>query len=191
VTDLSRYDDWLAWLRAHGESDPDVRVVFIGGSAVTGGYDDHSDIDVDVLTTPGEAVSTYQRLLDAARRDFEVYSVWELPEATWPDGRQAFLNLVPDPGDLRVPTRIIDLHVSELADRHRFVDPRRHGEPLVLHDPEGWSSCGPTTRRRWSANDARPSPRRRPGGRRGPGWSTAPSPAASSPRRWSSTCSSR
>jgi predicted nucleotidyltransferase len=137
VTDLSRYDDWLAWLRAHGESDPDVRVVFIGGSAVTGGYDDHSDIDVDVLTTPGEAVSTYQRLLDAARRDFEVYSVWELPEATWPDGRQAFLNLVPDPGDLRVPTRIIDLHVSELADRHRFVDPRRHGEPLVLHDPEG------------------------------------------------------
>jgi predicted nucleotidyltransferase len=132
VTDLSRYDDWLAWLRRQGESDPGVRVVFIGGSAVTGGYDDHSDIDVEVLTTPGEAVATYRRLLDAAGRDFDVYSVWELPEAAWPDGRQAFLSLVPEPGDLSVPTRIIDLHVSDLADRHRFVDPRRHGEPLVL-----------------------------------------------------------
>jgi predicted nucleotidyltransferase len=137
VTDLSRYDDWLAWLRTKGESDSAVRVVFIGGSAVTGGYDDHSDIDVEVLASPGEAVAAYQRLLDAARRDFEVYAVWELPEATWPDGRQAFLNLTPDAGDLSIPTRIIDLHVSDLADHHRIVDTRRHGEPLVLHDPEG------------------------------------------------------
>jgi predicted nucleotidyltransferase len=137
VTDLSRYDDWLVWLRELGARYPAVRVVFIGGSAVTGGYDDHSDIDVDVLATPGEAVAAYQRLLDAARRDFEVYAVWELPESTWPDGRQAFLNLTPDAGDLSVPTRIIDLHVSDLADHHRIVDPRRHGEPLVLHDPDG------------------------------------------------------
>ena len=36
MTDLSRYDDWLAWLCARGESDPAVRVVFVGGSAVTG-----------------------------------------------------------------------------------------------------------------------------------------------------------
>ena len=137
MTDLSRYDDWLVWLGEHGESDPAVRVVFVGGSAVTGGYDEHSDLDVEVLATPGKAVATYLRLLDAARRDFEVYAVWELPEATWPDGRQAFLNLTPDAGDLTVPTRIIDLHVSDLADHHRFVDPRRHGEPLVVHDPDG------------------------------------------------------
>jgi predicted nucleotidyltransferase len=137
VTDLSRYDDWLAWLRKQGGSDPAVRVVFLGGSAVTGGFDDHSDIDVEVLATPGEAVAVYRRLLDAARRDFEIAHVWELPEATWPDGRQAFLNLTPDAGDLSVPTRIIDLHVSDLADHHRYVDSRRHGEPLVLHDPDG------------------------------------------------------
>jgi hypothetical protein len=137
VTDLSRYDDWLVWLRAQGEADADVRVVFVGGSAVTGGYDDHSDLDVDVLVTPGEAVAAYRRLLVAALRDFAVHQVWELPEATWPDGRQAFLHLTADAGDLSVPTRIIDLHVSDLADHHRLVDPRRHGEPLVLHDPEG------------------------------------------------------
>jgi hypothetical protein len=137
MTDLSRYDDWLAWLGRQGTEDSDVRVVFVGGSAVTGGYDDHSDLDVEVLATPGEAVATYRRLLEAALRDFEVHQVWELPEATWPDGRQAFLNLTADAGDLSVPTRIIDLHVSDLADHHRFVDERRHGAPYVLHDPEG------------------------------------------------------
>jgi hypothetical protein len=137
VTDLSRYDDWLAWLREQGQADPGVRVVFVGGSAVTGGYDDHSDLDVEVLATPGAAVATYRRLLDEAVRDFEVHQVWELPEATWPDGRQAFLNLTPDAGDMSRPTRIIDLHVSDLADHHRYVDERRHGAPYVVHDPEG------------------------------------------------------
>ncbi len=136
MTDLSRYDDWLAWLRGQGESDADVRVVFVGGSAVTGGYDDHSDLDVEVLATQGTAVATYRRLLDAALRDFEVHQVWELPEATWPDGRQAFLNLTADAGDMTRPTRIIDLHVSDLADEHRLVDERRHGTPYVVHDPE-------------------------------------------------------
>jgi hypothetical protein len=137
VTDLSRYDDWLGWLREQGQVDADVRVVFVGGSAVTGGYDDHSDLDVEVLATPGEAVATYGRLLDSALRDFEVHQVWELPEATWPDGRQAFLNLTADAGDMSRPTRIIDLHVSDLADEHRLVDERRHGTPYVVHDPEG------------------------------------------------------
>src|SRR3954453_23761201 len=135
--DLSRYDDWLGWLREHGETDGDVRVVFVGGSAVTGGYDDHSDLDVEVLTTPGEAVAAYRRLLDAALRDFDVHQVWELPDATWPDGRQAFLNLTPDAGDMSLPTRIIDLHVSDLADERRLVDERRPGAPYVVHDPEG------------------------------------------------------
>ena len=35
MTDLSRYDDWLAWLRERGEHDRDVRVVFVGGSNYT------------------------------------------------------------------------------------------------------------------------------------------------------------
>jgi hypothetical protein len=137
MTDLSRYDDWLAWLGRQGTEDENIRVVFVGGSAVTGGYDDHSDLDVEVLASPGEAVVTYRRLLDAALRDFEVHQVWELPEETWPDGRQAFLNLTPDAGDMSRPTRIIDLHVSDLADHHRCVDERRHGMPYVVHDPEG------------------------------------------------------
>jgi predicted nucleotidyltransferase len=136
MTDLSRYDDWLTWLGRQAGSDSTIRVVFVGGSAVTGGYDDHSDLDVEVLVTPGEAVATYRRLVDAALGDFAVAHVWELPESTYPDGRQAFLNLTADAGDMSRPTRIIDLHVSDLADEHRLVDERRHGEPFVVHDPD-------------------------------------------------------
>jgi predicted nucleotidyltransferase len=127
----------LAWIDDLGRRDDDLRACWVGGSAATGGYDDHSDLDIEVLAAPGEAVATYRRLLEQALDDFEVHQVWELPEATWPDGRQAFLNLTPDAGDMSRPTRIIDLHVADLADEHRFVDERRHGVPHVVHDPEG------------------------------------------------------
>src|SRR5689334_5544474 len=89
VADLSRYEDWMGWLRRRADADADVRGGFIGGSAVTGGYDDHSDLDVEVLASPGEAVAAYHRLLQEALSEFEVHQVWELPESTWPDGRQA------------------------------------------------------------------------------------------------------
>ena len=188
MTDLSRYDDWLAWLRTQGESDAAIRVVFVGGSAVTGGYDDHSDLDVEVLVTPGEAVPAYRRLLDAAQRDFEVHQVWELPESTYPDGRQAFLNLTPDAGDMSRPTRIIDLHVSDLADEHRLVDERRHGAPFVVHDPESLVELRHDDER----GDGPRAPRGRasrsvPAGRPPSGWSAARSPAVTRSRQPRST----
>jgi predicted nucleotidyltransferase len=137
VTDLSRFDDWLAWLARQGEADPDVRVAWVGGSAATGGYDEWSDLDIELLCTPGEADAVHDRLLARIREDFDVDHVWELPRATWPDGRQCFVNHQHRPGALEEPTRIVDLHVSDLSDEHRFVDVRRHGTPIVVHDPEG------------------------------------------------------
>ena len=136
-TDLSRYADWLAWLAEQGATDPDIKVVWVGGSAATGGYDEWSDLDLDVLCTPGEAAAVHDRLLERIDRDFDVDHVWRLPDATWPDGRQSFVNHRSRPGALTEPTRIIDLHVSDLSDAHRFVDVRRHGTPIVVHDPDG------------------------------------------------------
>ena len=53
-------------------------------------------------------------------------------------GRAAgFVNLQDRPGLLLEPVRLIDLHVSDLADHHTHVDVRRHGAPRVLHDPDG------------------------------------------------------
>lgn len=64
-TDLARYADWTTWLAEQGATDPDVRVVWVGGSAATGGYDEWSDLDVDLLCTPGEADAVHDRLVDA------------------------------------------------------------------------------------------------------------------------------
>jgi predicted nucleotidyltransferase len=135
--DLSRYDDWLAWLRRQGEDDPDVRVIWVGGSAATGGWDAWSDLDVDLLCTPGAHDATYERLLARIRTDFDVDHVWELPTDVWPDGRQCFVNLQHRPGLLEEPTRIVDLHLSSLSEHHTRIDVRRHGTPIVVHDPEG------------------------------------------------------
>ena len=117
VTDLSRYDDWLAWLRTQGEDDPDVLVIWVGGSAATGGWDEWSDLDIDLLCTTGTHDATYDRLLARIHDDFDVDHVWELPTEVWPDGRQCFVNLQHRPGLLEEPTRIIDLHLSSLSDR--------------------------------------------------------------------------
>ena len=137
MTDLSRYADWTAWLTSQAAADPDVRCLWVGGSAATGGYDEWSDLDVDVLCTPGTATAVYTRWLAGARADFDLRSVWAVPEHVWPDGRQCFLNLQDRPGLLLEPTRIIDLHVSDLSAHHSHIDVRRHGTPIVLHDPDG------------------------------------------------------
>jgi hypothetical protein len=137
TTDLSRYADWTAWLTEQASADDDVRCVWVGGSAATGGYDEWSDLDLDVLCTPGTSAAVYARWLEQAHRDFDIRSVWEVPEHVWPDGRQCFLNLQDRPGLLLEPTRIVDLHMSDLADQHSHLDVRRHGTPIVLYDPEG------------------------------------------------------
>lgn len=137
TTDLSRYADWTAWLTERADDDPDVRCLWVGGSAATGGWDEWSDLDVDVLCTPGSSTAVYTRWLARARSDFRLRHVWEVPEHVWPDGRQCFLALQDRPGLLLEPTLVLDLHVSDLADHHSHLDVRRHGTPVVLHDPEG------------------------------------------------------
>ena len=135
--DLGRFDDWLTWLADRAAADPDARCAWIGGSAATGGWDEWSDLDVVVLTTPGTSVATYGRLLAAVRERFAPDHVWELPDATWPDGRQCFVNPQPRAGRLDEPTRIVDLAVLDVTDARRVIDVRRHGTPRVLHDPDG------------------------------------------------------
>ena len=133
--DLSRYDDWLAFLRDLPGDVASLRVVVVNGSAVTGGWDDHSDLDVEAWCD-GPADATYDALLARARDRFDVDHVWELPPATWPTGRQCFVHLQRDAADLSRPTRLVDLVVLELPQR-LTMDTRRHGSPLVLHDPDG------------------------------------------------------
>lgn len=135
AADLSRYDDWLAFLTALPRRVPTLQVVVVNGSAVTGGWDEHSDLDVEAWCS-GDPAPTYDAVLELVQQDFEVDHVWHLPETTWPAGRQCFVHLQPDAGDLSRPTRLVDL-VVQTTPELLTMDTRRHGEPLVLHDPGG------------------------------------------------------
>jgi hypothetical protein len=137
VSDLSRYDAWVAWLTDRCAADDDVLVAWVGGSAVTGGWDQWSDLDVDVLCRPGTAVAAYERWLAALEADFAPASVWDTPREWRPDGRQCFVCMQSRPGLLEEPTVLVDLVMSDISEGHRHLDVRRHGTPLVLHDPEG------------------------------------------------------
>jgi predicted nucleotidyltransferase len=135
--DLSRYADFLAFLDEQHAADPDLRAAWVGGSAATGGYDEWSDLDVEVLCTPGNHLDVYRRLLAAVRERFAPPDVWELLDSTYADGRQCFIALDPSPGTLAAPTRLVDIVVWETTDEHRHRDVRRHGSPVVQFDPDG------------------------------------------------------
>jgi hypothetical protein len=134
--DLRRYADVLDWLDERHAADPDLRAAWIGGSAATGGYDDHSDLDINLLAAPGTFAEVYGRLASDLQARFDLTSFWDLPETTYADGRQCFATLDASPGDLSTPTRLVDIVVYEPTDEHRHIDVRRHGSPLVRFDPD-------------------------------------------------------
>ena len=194
VTDLSRYADFLAFLDEQHAADPDLRAAWVGGSAATGGYDEHSDLDVEVLCRARDVprrlpAPARVRSASGSRRP----DVWELPESTYPDGRQCFVNLRPvarrpggaDPAGRRrgLGDRPTSTGTSTYAGtaRPRPLRPRRarRRAPRRRGGPEaGDRRVG----RRRSASAAT---------RSASGWSTGPSTAATSRRRCRSTCASR
>jgi len=103
----------------------DVRALWVGGTAAAGGYDAWSDLDVDALCTPGASPRVHVCLL--ASLPVGPASVWRLPDARWPDGRQSFVTLDPDVGRLDAPTWILDLHVHDdtLAATSSTLHPKR------------------------------------------------------------------
>ena len=137
MTDLSRYDDILAWIDDVGRRDDDLLACWIGGSAATGGYDEHSDLDINVLAAPGTFLRAFDDLLESMVSTFAPTSVWRVPDGTHSQGQQFFATFDDDPGALVGQTRLLDVVVYEPTDEHRHIDVRRHGTPLVRFDPDG------------------------------------------------------
>lgn len=134
--DLSRYDDVLALVSDHAAATPVIRLATVGGSAATGRHDEHSDLDVQ-LWAEGDPAPPYAAIRDLLLDRLTTHHLWERPADFWPDGaRQLFVHLQPDAAALREPTRILDLMVHPLTSDTVPTDPRRHGTPIVLHDPD-------------------------------------------------------
>ena len=189
TADLTRYDDWLAFLTAL----PRARAGAAGrGRQRVGG---HRRLGRAVRprrrgVVQRRAGASYDAVLALRATRFAIDHVWELPEATWPTGRQCFVNLQPDAGRPRRPTRLLDIVIQEMPER-LTMDTRRHGTPMVLHDPDGLllledddeEEMEPQRRQAVRADGSAPPDAP-------PGWSSGRSPVATSPRQRPSTCAS-
>jgi hypothetical protein len=78
TADLSRYADWLDFLTALPHQVPALQVVVVNGSAVTGGWDEHSDLDVEAWCS-GPAQTTYDAVLALARERFGLLRIQHCP----------------------------------------------------------------------------------------------------------------
>src|SRR4051794_19712625 len=88
--DLRRYADMLAWIDDLGRRDGDALACWVGGAAARGGYDEHPDLDVNLLVATGTLGRVFEDLLASLLSTFPPTSVWRLPDAAYPDARQLF-----------------------------------------------------------------------------------------------------
>ena len=146
----------------------------VNGSAVTGGWDDHSDLDVEAWCS-GDAATTYDAVLALVRERASTSttcgSCRRRPGR--PGGSASSTSSPTRPTSVR-PTRLLDLVVQTDAgaadDGHpppRHADgPARPGRPAA--------ASRTTTRPSWRRSAGRRSRRRRRGARRRPGWWSGP-----------------
>jgi hypothetical protein len=128
----SRVTDLADWVAAVTAAIPGALAAHAGGSISTGRLDAWSDLDVSVHTEAGATDAVYSVLLRRLGEDWQVSGLWDLATPTWHGGRQFFAEVTRDGAD---PV-ILDLVAMAVPDGGVVVDPRRHGIPVVLHDPD-------------------------------------------------------
>ena len=181
-TDLSRYDDWTDLARP-SRAPPTPTSASCGSAAPPppGGYDEWSDLDVDLLCTPGEADAVHDRLLARVRADFDGRPRLGAAEGHLA-GRPPVLR--EPPGTARAPSRSRP-GSSTCTSRS---SPTRTGSSTYagtarrscVHDPDGLVELRARRRGRDAApRSPRPSTRSGSAGRPPSGWSTGRSAAGS------------
>ena len=181
AADLSRYDDWLRFLTALPDRVPALQVVVVNGSAVTGGWDEHSDLDVEAWCS-GDAATTYDAVLALVRHELRGRPRVGAARGDVAHGRQCFIHLQPDAADLSRPTRLLDLVVRPRPSGSRWT-PAGTAYRWSCTTRTGLLASRTTTRPRWRRSAGRRWRRPPRGARPRPGWSSGRSRAATWPRR--------
>lgn len=120
---------------------PGVVAAFLGGSDATGRTDRFSDIDLVVVVEPDAVQATFDACHAALEELSPIAHQWRIPEPSWHGHAQEFLSL--RDAD---PAHFIDLLVQTPSGGERFLEPERHGDPVVLFDRAGVLAAQPLDR---------------------------------------------
>jgi hypothetical protein len=121
----------LTRLRAAVEPFPWIEAAWAGGSDAFGRADERSDIDLQVLV-PAERADEVFVLVEQALGHYGISAVWRVPEPAWHGHRQRFYQLQGLP-----ETLMVDLCVMRREGLAPFLDPDRHGQPVIWFDRVG------------------------------------------------------
>jgi predicted nucleotidyltransferase len=112
---------------------PGVLALWHGGSAATGRLDELSDIDLLAIVQPGLQDEAFAAVELALERLAGIHTAWRVPEPAWHGQSQRCYRLRDQPEHLMVD---LVLFTPETFEPH-WLDPERHGAPLVLLDRAG------------------------------------------------------
>ena len=121
-----------AWLREFAERTPDALALRLGGSLATGPVDEWSDLDACIHVGPGTERPVFDALLAELDRDWVFTDRWVLEPPVRPEGLQVFGRVADEPGAASI---VVDIEAEAVPEGGVPIDPRRHGVPIVLHDP--------------------------------------------------------
>lgn len=111
---------------------PWIDAAWIGGSDAFGRADARSDVDLSVLVDPDRGDDAFALVEAALAEVGGIDAVYRVPEPTWHGHRQAFYQLRGLP-----ESAMVDLCVMRADRLAPFLDPVRHGRPIVWFDRVG------------------------------------------------------
>lgn len=119
-------------LRAALEAAPEVEAAFLGGSQAFGRADALSDIDLVAVVPPEHAEAVFARIEAAIEGCGGVRARYHVPTALTPDFTQRFYQVAGLP-----ETLMVDVALMRPDRLDTWLDPVRHGQPVVLFDRHG------------------------------------------------------
>ncbi|MDB5097036.1 MAG: polymerase beta domain protein region [Cyanobacteria bacterium RYN_339] len=125
-------------LQALLEPRADVLAAWLGGSAASGRTDEHSDVDL-VAIAANDAVEAVLAAIEGA---LPIALRLALPMPTWHGHAQRLY---------RVAGKLLDVVIMREDAPNRFLEPERHGTPVVLFDKPGLVRPAPLDPVAWHA----------------------------------------